>query len=60
MTATIANMQKGWTKKPLFIVPGATLEKTWIETTKAMFPGVKINNLEGLQAPVVKRLMKER
>lgn len=25
-----------------------------------MFPGVKINNLEGLQAPVVARLKKER
>lgn len=43
--ATMANMQKGWAKRPLFIVPGSTLEKTWIKTIEGTFPGVKINNL---------------
>lgn len=53
-------MDKGWTKRPLFIVPGSTLEKTWIQTIQKVFPGVKINNLGGLQAPIVRQLKAER
>ena len=58
LVATVANMQKGWTKRPLFVVPSSTM-KTWVETTQQMFPGVKINDLSGLQAPVVARLKKK-
>ena len=58
--ATKANMDKGWTKRPLFIVPNATIEETWIKTLHEMFPNITINNLSGLQAPVVRKLKKER
>lgn len=58
--ATKANMDKGWTKRPLFVVPKATIEETWIKTLHEMFPTVPINNLGGLQAPVVRKLKKER
>lgn len=58
--ATKANMDKGWTKRPLFTVPKTTISKTWIGTLHEMFPTLKINNLEGLQAPVIARLKKER
>lgn len=57
LVATVANMQKGWTKRPVFIVPAGTLEG-WITTAKQMFPGIKVNNLAGLQADVVRRLRK--
>ena len=30
LMATVANMQKGWTKRPLFVVPSPTITKTWI------------------------------
>lgn len=36
--ATMANMQRGWSKRPLFIVPGSTLEKTWVKTLEQTFP----------------------
>ena len=58
--ATKANMDKGWTKRPLFTVPKTTISKTWIGTLHEMFPTLKINNLEGLQAPVIARLKRER
>lgn len=58
--ATKANMDKGWCKRPVFVVPNATIKDTWIKTLHGMFPTVPINNLGGLQAPVVKRLKKER
>lgn len=58
--ATKANLDKGWTKRPLFTVPKTTISKTWIGTLHEMFPTLKINNLEGLQAPVVARLKRER
>jgi hypothetical protein len=58
--ATKANMDKGWTKRPLFIVPKSTITKTWIGTLKEMFPTVTINNLGGLQSDVVRRLKKEK
>lgn len=58
--ATVANMQKGWTKRPLFTVPKSTITKTWINTLHEMFPTLTINNLEGLQAPVIRRLKRER
>ena len=58
--ATKANMDKGWTKRPLFTVPKTTIDKTWIGTLHEMFPTLKINNLEGLQAPVIARLKRER
>ena len=34
--------------------------KTWINTLHAMFPTLTINNLEGLQAPIIRKLKKER
>lgn len=58
--ATVANMQKGWTKRPLFVVPKSTIQKTWLFTLQSMFPGLTINNLEGLQAPVIARLKREK
>lgn len=58
--ATKANMDKGWTKRPLFIVPTPTIQGTWINTFQEMFPDLKINNFEGLQADVVRKLKKER
>lgn len=58
--ATKANMDKGWTKRPFFAVPKATITETWLATLHEMFPTVKINNLEGLQAPIVRKLKKER
>lgn len=58
--ATVANMQKGWTKRPLFVVPKATITKTWLGTLQEMFPTLTINNLEGLQADVVSRLKREK
>lgn len=58
--ATVANMQKGWAKKPVFAVPKSTISKTWLATLSQMFPGMTINNLEGLQAPVVARLKREK
>jgi len=58
--ATKANMDKGWTKRPLFTVPKSTINETWLTTLHGMFPGLIINNLEGLQSPVVRRLEKER
>jgi len=60
LMATVANMQKGWTKRPLFVVPTPTIEKTWIGTIRAMFPGITINNLDGLQAPIIKKLRAEK
>jgi 16S rRNA G966 N2-methylase RsmD len=56
--ATVVNMQKGWTKRPLFTVPKSTITKTWVQTLHQMFPGIKINNLAGLQAPVVRKFEK--
>lgn len=58
--ATKANMDKGWTKRPLFTVPKSTIDKTWLATLSDIFPKATINNLEGLQAPVVARLKKSR
>ena len=46
---------KWYSKRPLFIVPSSTLD-TWIKTTQEMFPGIKVNNLKWLQAPVISRL----
>lgn len=58
--ATKANMDKGWTKRPLFIVPKSTLKETWLNTLHEMFPDLAINDLGGLQSPIVKRLVKDR
>lgn len=58
--STKANMDKGWTKRPIFIVPTPTIQGTWINTFQEMFPDLKINNFEGLQADVVRKLKKER
>lgn len=58
--ATKANMDKGWTKRPLYVVPKSTIEKTWINTLHEMFPDLVINNLGGLQAPIVKKLKAAR
>ena len=44
----------------VFVVPKSTIEDTWIKTLHEMFPNVPINNLGGLQAPVVAKLKKER
>ncbi len=37
LVATVANMQKGWTKRPVFIVPKSTM-RMWESTMKSMFP----------------------
>ena len=58
--ATVANMQKGWSNRPLYVVPKSTIDKTWLATLHQMFPTLVINNLEGLQAPIVRRLIKEK
>jgi len=58
--ATKANMDKGWTKRPLFIVPKSTLKETWLNTLHEMFPDLAINDLGGLQSPIVKMLVKDR
>jgi len=57
--ATVAAMQKWRTKRPLFVVPKATLQHTWIGTIKELFPNYKIVNLWGLWVPDIKRLTKE-
>lgn len=60
LTATMVAKQKGWTKRPVFIVPKSTLSQTWISTIKSMFPNETIINLGGLNKPDVTRLEKER
>lgn len=54
--ATILAMQKGRTKRPLFIVPKSTLNDTWIGTISKLFPGYEIVNLWWLGVPDIKRL----
>lgn len=60
LTATMVAKQRGWTKRPVFIVPKSTIENTWIGTIKSMFPNETIVNLGGLTQPDIKRLTKER
>lgn len=60
MSATIANMDAGRAKRPLFVVPKSTISKTWIATMRAMFPHKTIVNLDGLQKPIIRKLTKER
>ena len=60
LLATVANMQKGNAKRPLFIVPSSTIEKTWLTTMLATFPDVNVVNLGGLTKPEITRLKKER
>ena len=60
LLATVANMQKGNSKRPLFIVPKSTIEKTWINTILSMFPKLTVVNLGGLTISEIKRLKKER
>lgn len=58
LVATVVNMQKWWTKRPVFIVPKSTM-RMWEATAKMMFPGIKINILEGLQDGVYKKWQKK-
>jgi hypothetical protein len=60
LTATVVAKQKGWSKRPVFLVPKSTLTNTWIGTIKAMFPNETIVNLGGLTKPDITRLEKER
>jgi hypothetical protein len=60
LLATVANMQKGNSKRPLFVVPKSTIEKTWINTIMSMFPKLTVVNLGGLTTPEIKRLKNER
>jgi hypothetical protein len=57
--ATVLAMQKWWTKRPLFIVPKATLQHTWIGTISKLFPTYNIVNLWWLGVPDIKRLEKQ-
>jgi len=60
LTATMVAKQRGWTKRPVFVVPKSTIANTWIGTIKSMFPKETVVNLGGLAEPDVKRLTKER
>lgn len=60
LIATMVNNQKGWNKRPAFVVPKATLSKTWIASIKALFPNKTIVNLGGLTVPDIKKLTAER
>ena len=60
LTATMVAKQRGWTKRPTFIVPKSTLTKAWIGTIKSMFPNDTIVNLGGLNKPDVNRISKLR
>jgi superfamily II DNA or RNA helicase len=57
--ATIVAMQKWWTKRPLFVVPKATLQHTWVGTIKKLFPTYNIVNLWWLWVPDIARLKKQ-
>jgi len=56
LTAVILSMQKWHTKRPLFIVPKATLNDTWISTIKDLYPTYNVVNLWGLKKSDIKRL----
>jgi superfamily II DNA or RNA helicase len=43
-------MEKGYTKRPLWVVPNPSIAKQWIDTAKDIVPNVKINNLGNLGA----------
>jgi len=60
LVATLVAKQRGWTKRPVFVVPKSTIANTWIGTIKSMFPNETIVNLGGLTQPDVKRLTSER
>lgn len=60
LVATMVAHQKGWNKRPAFIVPKSTITKTWIGTIKSMFPNQTIVNLGGLNKPDIDRLEKSR
>jgi len=60
LTATMVAKQRGWTKRPVFVVPKSTIANTWIGTIKSMFPKETIVNLGGLTQPDIKRLTSER
>lgn len=60
LTATMVVHQKGWNKRPVFIVPKSTITETWLGTIKAMFPTKTIVNLGGLTKPDMIKLIKER
>lgn len=58
VVATVASLQKWWTKKPLFIVPKWTRED-WIKTTHDLFPNQEIVDLWGLTVDDIKRLKRD-
>jgi len=52
-------LDAGRIKRPMFIVPKATLSKTWINTIKKMYPLQNLVNLSNLSSKVIKWLKKE-
>lgn len=58
VVATIGSVQKGWTKKPLFIVPKWTRED-WIKTIQDLFPEQEIVDLWWLTTDDIKRLKRD-
>ena len=58
VVATIGSVQKGWTKKPLFIVPKWTRED-WIKTIHDLFPNQEIVDLWWLTVDDIKRLKRD-
>ena len=60
MSATVANMDRGRTKRPAFICPKSTIDQTWIASIQAAFPTKTVVNLGGLQQDVIAKLKKER
>lgn len=60
LVATVVNMQRWRAKRPLFIVPKATLPATRLGTMRELFPNTKVVNLGGLTVSDLKRIEKER
>jgi len=60
IVSTMVANEKGWNKRPAFIVPKSTLTETWIGTIKSMFPNKTIVNLGGLNKPDVAKMEKLR
>lgn len=48
--ATTEAMERGYTKRPLWVVPNPSIASQWIKTAKDVSPNVKINNLGNLGA----------
>ena len=58
VVATITSLQKGWTKRPLFIVPKWT-RIDWINTIHDLFPNQEIVDLWWLTVDDIRRLRQD-